>query len=184
MNVRMRALLIIACCALSFPARGQPDDELVAANPLPCVEAATVDNAHSALDVAAGARECVAAQRFDAAAELMVISMAYTFFDTRRVRDASAHAAIKAMMAEATKHLAPVTADSLMSAMDVLNADVGRKQRVCDQLAHLGPPAYAPAYMVERGQEKSVAPGGAALAEGFDPDTAWAQALAFVKCSA
>jgi hypothetical protein len=113
----------------------------------------------------------------------MMVSMAFTFFDTRRVRGASAHGAINAMLGVATAALPPMTGDSLNAAMDALDADVGRKARACGHLRTLAPPAYAPDYMVEPGRESSVAPGGEALVADFDAAAAWAQALAFVKCT-
>jgi hypothetical protein len=112
----------------------------------------------------------------------MVVATAYTYFDTRRVRDTSAHAALNTMFAEVSAGL-PVTAmDTIMAEMDRLDGDVGRKLRVCDHLKQSAPPAYDPEYMVERGQEKSVHRGGDALVPGFDAATAWSEAQAFVKC--
>lgn len=175
--------VLVVGSTLAFEATAAERDALVAADPLGCVDVVSVDNARSAVDIAAGARACNAAGRYDPAAELMMVSMAFTFFDTRRVRGASAHGAINAMLGVGTAELPPMTGDSLNTAMDALDADAARKVRTCNHLRGLAPPAYPPVYMVEPGRERSVAPGGEALVADFDAAAAWAQALAFVKCT-
>jgi hypothetical protein len=156
---------------------------LIAPNPLACVPVTTVTPAHTAIDVVVGARECALADRYADASELMLIATAYAFFDTRRVRGASAHAALNTMFNEATAGLPATAMDTLTVEMDRLNADIGRKLRACDHLRTGAPPSYAPEYMVERGQEKSVQPRGPALVADFDAAEAWSQALTFVKCT-
>ena len=107
---------------------------LEATNPLGCEPATDVQPTSSAADVAAGAVACTEEDRFDEAAELVLVSSAYAFYDTQRVADPSAHGALQALFVESFSSLTEEDASQMNDSMNVLTPDNPRHQALCESL--------------------------------------------------
>ena len=156
---------------------------LEATNPLGCEPANSVSNNSSAADIVSGAVACVEEERFDDAADLVMVSSAFALFDTQRVADKTAHGALQALYAEAFGSLPEEKASQLNDSINEMSPDNTRAQAICEYLADSEPPAYFPGYMVSHGMGAFSSEPQEPLVEGFDEDAAWVRSLDFINCN-
>ncbi len=176
-------LLAMTLCAKAQVTSYENPDSLRAENPLECVSATEVAASSSAADVAAGAQHCTENGRFDEAAALLLVSSAFVDFDTRRVADASAHAARQALFANTFSNQSESDMQSLFGALDSLDPSSAEHQRICEHLRDIGPPSYFPKYMIAHGLQAATDPDAPPLIEPFDSARAWEESLTgFIGC--
>ena len=75
--------------------------------------------------------------------------------------------------------------DLVQEAIVKIAEDRGDMREMCDEIREIGPPAYYPAYMIERGLNASADDSSSLepVDPNFDMDEAWKESLkAFLKC--
>ena len=156
---------------------------LEATNPLDCEPATEINTTYSAADVVAGAVACVEAEKFDEAADLVMVSSAFALFDTQRVADETAHGALQALYSEAFGGLPADQASRLNDSITRMSPDNPRAQVICEPLEASEPPTYFPGYMVSHGLGAFSGESQEPLVEDFDADAAWMRSLDFINCN-
>ena len=155
---------------------------LAATNPLDCVAVEAVSNSHTAADIASGARSCFDEGDDDAMADLMLVASAFAYYDTLRVTDESAHAALTALFADRFADIPSTQRDRVATAIDALADDRDRVGALCAKLADLGPPEYWPTYMLAHGLGTLVGEEKEPAVRNIDRAAGWKQALSFTNC--
>ena len=183
-NLTLIGLALLAGCANNAPVSNyETKGNLAAMNPLPCVNATTVNSESTAADIAAGAKECVKQSKFGEAAELILVASAYVHFDTQRVSDKSAHGALNALFAKEFGSLTESDRNKLFSSIDVLDNNQARKKEICSYLVSAQPPSYFPNYMIAHGMGAFTGSSEEPLITNFNVNEAWSKSMVFVKCS-
>ena len=155
---------------------------LAATNPLGCVDANEVAPQSTAADIASGAKACLEAEDYDRLLPLVMMASAYARYDTLRVTDETAHAALSALFADRFAEASDAQVERLMEAGDAFNADADRHGKVCAVLTSLGPPDYRPDYMIAHGMQAFLDDSDEPPVREIDREAAWRTALEFVNC--
>ncbi len=124
---------------------------LAATNPLGCVASETVSATDTAADIASGVRACIKEGDYDRMADLVLVANAYAYYDTLRVTDPTAHAAVTALFADRFLGLSRSQRRRVLRAVEKLRGDEKRIGGLCATLAAVGPPRYRPTYMIAHG---------------------------------
>lgn len=152
-----------------------------------CVEITELTDQNTPADIYPGIGKCIAAGDYDRAAKLFAVGGVYGRFDMQRVRDETAHQAIRVLQQNV---LGSFSADQGAKLRDVLNHNSKFSQgsaehaAMCASLKSLGPPDYYPTYMVKHGIKglSGGMPGGD-LEKDFDAAKAWSASLdTYVHC--
>ncbi len=185
------AMVLCAMAAHSEDSPGRPriinwesPGNLAATNPLGCVAAETVSASDTAADIASGARACLDEREHDRMAELLLLANAYATYDTLRVTDPTAHAAVIALVADRFLGVSRRERRRVLRAVEKLRGDDERIGALCASMAAAGPPHYRPTYMIAHGlMSFPGAPKQSPLRE-IDTVAGWRKVLVeFVKCT-
>jgi len=183
-NLTLIGLGLLAGCANNAQVTNyESKGNLAATNPLPCVNATSINSESTAADIAAGAKECVKQSKYGEAAELIMVASAYAHFDTQRVSDKSAHGALNALFAKEFGSLKETDRNKLFSSIDALDNNQPRKKEVCSHLVSAQPPSYFPNYMIAHGMGAFTGSSKEPLIKHFNASEAWSKSMVFVKCS-
>ena len=157
---------------------------LAATNPLGCVAAETVSATDTAADIASGARACLDEREYERMADLLLLANAYATYDTLRVTDRTAHAAVIALVADRFVDVSRRERRRVLRAAEKLRGDEKRIGALCATMAAAGPPHYRPTYMIAHGlMSFPGAPKQSPLRE-IDTVAGWRKVLVeFVKCT-
>ncbi len=175
-------LLLVACAPAPITNIGDPDS-LRAEQPLQCVGLGAVVSTYTAADVAAGARSCVDEGKYESAAALVFVSSAMAFYDTQRVRDPSAHQALRLLVPAYLEGADEASRESLMAAIETATRP-GSQASLCSELQRIGKPDYFPQYMIAHGMDAIMSSDLPPLVEEFDEEDAWRATLEFSRCVA
>jgi hypothetical protein len=157
--------------------------EFVSESPLECVATSEVTPDHTPADIYPAVAKCLRAKRLRDAVSLYAVAYAYAMFDVLRVRDASAHQAKDVLELQAFAQLEEADRGAFIAAVQGAAPGTEAAARVCGELARLGPPSYAPRYMIAHGAEAASGNAQQAPPESFDPAAAWTDVLASkMKC--
>ena len=183
------AILIASCTAggLSRSTTGgivtfESPGNLKATDPLDCVSYETISNTHTAADIAAGMKKCLMEGEFDRAAELMRAADAFAYFDTLRVTDLSAHAALSALFVAQAEGTSLSDRQALLSAVESLTAETDRSGHLCEVLSALDPPDYYPTYMIAHGLAAFIPENDEPPLQEIDRANGWREALGYIDC--
>ena len=124
---------------------------LAATNPLGCVAPETISASDTAADIASGARSCLDERDYDRMADLILFASAYAFYDTLRVFDPSAHAALGALFVDRFESISRSQRRRFLRAVDQTKGNEKRVGELCAMLSAVGPPRYHPTYMIAHG---------------------------------
>ena len=156
---------------------------LAATNPLGCVAPETVSATDTAADIASGARACLAERDYDRMADLLLVSNAYAYYDTLRVTDPTAHAALGALFEDRFAYISRSQRRRVLRAVDKLHRDEKRVGGLCATLAAVGPPRYRPTYMIAHGLMSFPGMPKESPLREIDTVAGWRKALVeFVNC--
>jgi len=149
-----------------------------------CILMADAGQALTPADLALGIQECFAAQDMDTAAGMIILLLARTAYDSRRVSDRTAHQAGAMLLQTLGSALSEPEQLALRTALaSVASYGSPGHLLVCETLNTLGYPDYYPAYMIQHGMNAFSNPEAVGLVEDFDPDAAWDWALtSFMHC--
>ena len=162
--------------------RWETPGNLAATNPLGCVAAETVSATDTAADIASGARTCLDEGDYERMADLLLVANVYAYYDTLRVADPSAHAALGALFVDRFAGISKSQADRYMDAFRALVGDGKRLRGVCTMLSALGPPQYRPTYMIAHGLESFPDMREGSPLREIDTAAGWRKALRYANC--
>lgn len=175
-------ILIVGCASENRITSHSAAGNLEARNPLACVSAEAIRPENTAADIAVGALACTRQSDFKRAAELLMVSNAYAYFDTQRVADRSAHGALSALYTETFSRSSDQQMQALFAEVESFTPESERFREVCRLLEGAEPPNYHPRYMIAHGMQAFTDPGTQELVENFDARQAWMRGLEFVNC--
>ncbi|MBD8636743.1 hypothetical protein [Stenotrophomonas sp. CFBP 13725] len=176
---RLPALL--ACLLMPLAGHAKTVDQRAAGNlqatrSLPCTALKDVTANDSPADLMAAIPSCIQAGRNTDGADLFSIAGVFAHFDTQRVADRTAHGAYGALKMNLVASFesagdGPMAAFSAALQDRMAHADAYQKS-LCLLAERLGPPRYAPTYMLSHGMSAFTGK-DTGLVPGFDAAAAW-----------
>lgn len=136
----------------------------------------------TAEDLAYSARACAEQERFDVAAEHLLLMGFYLAFDAQRVEGVELSKLQARLLNESIASLPEPLADGTFFETTVMS-NGGRKHRravLCKLARKMGPPTYDPSYILEF--RLAVANGKTGLVENFSAEKAWERILVEGEC--
>lgn len=141
-----------------------------------CVDIASLAARNTPAEILPGVRKCIDDHDYARGVRLFAVADVYGRFDTLRVVDVSAHAAIPALE---SAYLGQVDRDSIakfQASLKEITDSSSKLGELCTQVRALGPPTYSPTYMTLHGMSAFTGQGGG-LKRDFDRSAAWESAL-------
>jgi hypothetical protein len=162
----------------------ESEGNLASSNPIDCVCLDSLSSKHSPADIYPGMLKCLEAENYEWAAQLFALAGVYGLYDTDRVKDKSAHQAIRVLQMEALSGLSESQQESFLKVMSKeLKAGSKKLESNCAKIREIGPPSYHPTYMIQHGMSAFTKEGGNGLVEEFDSEKTWEKALnAYLHC--
>lgn len=154
----------------------ETEGSLESFKPLECVSADQVSNINTPADIFAGLAKCLELREYDLGASLYGIGMAYGVFDSRRVKDKTAHQAISVLRLNVLGGLNESAISDFQDSIDTVLGSESGHPKICDSLRRIGPPAYHPTYMIQHGMG-AFGVGETGLVVNFEGDAAWSEIL-------
>ena len=183
------AIAVVASCALGGAAASaqvtnyETKGNQQSLSPVGCVDVPSVSRQNTPADIYPGVRKCIEAKDYVRGARLFAVAGVYGRFDTLRVLDESAHAAVPALQYLSFAQIDEAVSAEFRATVKVSFAPGSRELAdLCKQIRTLGPPAYAPTYMTQHGLSAITGTGGGLKAD-FNPSQAWESALTgYLNC--
>lgn len=150
-----------------------------------CIALPQADSSMSPADLALSLQKCLAKDKYQDAARLMVLMLARARFDTYRVADRTAHQAESVLPMTVFQSLRPAQRNRLSAELDRMAADrTGPEYRaLCQEIRALGIPGHDPGYMIAHGMNAVLGRADNPLVAGFNAKKAWADTLRdYIKC--
>lgn len=162
----------------------ESEGNLESPKPCGCIDLSEVTNEHNPADILNGMGKCIELKEFDKAARLFVISGVYGKYDTYRVKDKTAHQALKVLQQNALLNVAEEDKDSLVSSLTkTFEEGSAELNNLCDDIRQVGLPKYYPKYMIQHGIQSFKELEGNGLVEEFDSEESWELALkSYLHC--
>jgi hypothetical protein len=122
--------------------------------------------------------DCVEKYDYYSAVYFFALAGSYTYYDTLRVADKSAHLAHEELLQESLDTIGERKKQLLRSELRDTLANPGKLPAICRKIAGIGAPRYYPRYMILYGTGPLPdSTTGAGLIDDFDSDAAWRKAL-------
>ncbi len=146
-----------------------------------CLTVDMIKTTQTPVDLFGNMKTCIEEKSFDQAATLYMVSQAYGYFDTLRVKDKSAHQAVTVL--QTGTHDLLKQNDDKQAFLLAINTLIEQHDRSCQFLKTLGYPTYTPDYMINHGLWAMKGKKSESLDKKFVPKEAWKQTLiTFMKC--
>lgn len=151
-----------------------------------CISLAEADGRLSPPDLTLGVIHCLKQNRVADAADLMVLMLARSDFDTYRVTDKTAYDAGRVLTLELSQSILLEDRTALRVALAVVqNPGSPEFAGLCQRLRASGVPGHDPGYMISHGMGAFSGTQDAPLVNGFDAAVTWDTVLKdFMHCSA
>ena len=112
-----------------------------------CVDLAGAKAEYSPADLALGVLACAKRGDYDKAVDLFIVMQLRAVYDSKRVKDKSAHQAGQVITMQIRETLGPRKMQKLEAALKVFGGNGSpRHQALCREMKRMGPPDYHPAY--------------------------------------
>lgn len=149
-----------------------------------CVKLTSLNDMVTPPDIYAGMVDCANAGLYTDGAYLFALAGSYTYFDSLRVSDKTAHQAHSVLLRNSMEAL-PV--DKKVALWQEIKNTLGNPTRlpaVCKEISAIGVARYYPAYMVQHGMAAVLgAKPGDGLVQRFDTEAAWGKTLdSYLHC--
>ena len=174
-------LLVASCAGNNGVTNLQSQGNLEAPRPSECVSIGQLNSNQNPADIFVGMKKCLDNENYQIAAEMYFAAMTYGIYDTKRVRDTSAHQGLIVLRMNALSELSELQLPLVQLEIDSVLAS---NAQVCKALSVRGLPTYYPRYMIQHGigaftgKQKN-----RGLVENFNSQSAWAEAIEkSVKC--
>ncbi|GIX21877.1 MAG: hypothetical protein KatS3mg121_0660 [Gammaproteobacteria bacterium] len=148
-----------------------------AAEPFACMEVTAVRLDHTPPELISALRDCLEHDEIERAGRLLFAFYAFAFYDVERVRDQTAHQVVTAMMADLLDGLPEARKAAFVEHIFAFTSG-GWPADLYRDFAALGPPRYAPDYMIAHGMDAILGTVDPRPPAGFDPAAAWRRVLA------
>lgn len=144
---------------------------------LGCVPLSAVTSQHTPADIYPGVAACIKAGAYEKAVPLYALAGTFGRFDQLRVTDATARQAIQVLQMNNFGDLTKEQQDNFRAVMSPA-LDAGPSLTVmCAAIARVGPPKYAPTYMVQHGMNAFLGSAGGGVKADFDSTKGWRDSL-------
>lgn len=145
---------------------------------LSCVPLSEVTSQHTPADIYPGVADCIRSGAYEEAVPLFALAGTFGRFDQQRVTDATARQAVKVLQINNFGNLTKDQQDNFRNAMlAALDAGSSSLISLCSAVNQIGPPKYAPAYMVQHGINASLGVAGDGVKADFDSTKGWHDSL-------
>ncbi|UMY65106.1 MULTISPECIES: hypothetical protein [unclassified Flavobacterium] len=156
----------------------EADGNLESPKPCGCVTIVEVSNENNPADILAGVEKCVESKQFDKAARLFAIAAVFGRYDTFRVKDKSAHQALKVLQMRLVGQMNETDRNALLKSIEKELASGSKElDAICQSIRQVGIPKYHPKYMIQHGIEAFTNTNGNGLVEDFNSEESWNKAL-------
>ncbi|MEM6494024.1 MAG: hypothetical protein AAF650_06555 [Pseudomonadota bacterium] len=136
--------------------------------PLQCTALERVGAASNPVDLYTAARDCLLQDRYEEARAIILLGDVRGRFDTKRVKDKTAHQAVLVAKQSALASVDDERLSALRESFRLLQ-DPSKRLDFCGVVGALAPPSYFPQYMVSHGMGAFAGQSGSgALVEEFD----------------
>ena len=143
-----------------------------------CAPISDLKNSYTPPDLYNGMVECINQDNYTFAVYLFALAGTYSFFDSLRVVDTTAHDAHSVLLGESLGSLDSSKKDALMNELQNTLGNSDKLPEICNELTRIGAPQYYPSYMIQHGMNAIINSSTEdALVKNFDSDTAWKTAL-------
>lgn len=162
----------------------QTPGNLAGVKALKCGPAASLKNTDTPPDIYAGMVDCAKNGRYADAVFFFALAGTYTYFDSLRVADETAHQAHAVLLQESMEALDETMKAQFKKALYAMLGDAGRLPSVCTEISRVGAPNYFPRYMIQHGMGAVLGSNSSdGLVKEFNADAAWAKALtSYLHC--
>lgn len=151
---------------------------------LGCASPDEISSEDTPADLYPAVGKCLEEGHYDLAAFLYALAGVYSYYDTLRVADETAHDAAGVFQRRLIEQVPEAKRKRFISEVTVAINDPKKLAELCNQIKKIGPPAYYPRYMVQHGMQAFTGektPNG--LVPDFDVEKAWTKALSsFLHC--
>ncbi len=168
--------------SLASTAHAQQDSDDIAP---PCLSRAQITASVNPAVMMAALPRCLQEGRTQEAIDLYNFAGVFSNFDRQRVADESAHgvySAMKAVIGESMGEEAQTRFNDALRAQLAPDKAPAYIAGVCKHAKRIGPPSYAPTYMLNHGMAAFTGKGGG-LVPDFNPQQGWQNTLSnYLKC--
>ena len=156
----------------------EAEGNLAVTDSLGCVSIDEVTTDHTPADIYAGIAKCIENEDYINAAQLFAIAGVYGSFDTKRVKDRSAHQALSVLSRQVLSSLDDSQKEAFIKALkEELEAGSNKLYALCDKINDKGHPTYFPTYMIQHGMGAFTDDEEEPLKEDFDAEKAFQESL-------
>lgn len=150
---------------------------------LGCIELKDAKPIYNPVDLFKASRACITDHRYDDAVRLFALAGAYGRYDMRRVADTTAHQAVMVARMEIFDEIPEEESKKFQAAVTELFDNAAKKAAFCAAVGRIGPPSYAPRYMIQHGMRAFLGGTNDGIVENFDSKSAWVEAFSlYLKC--
>lgn len=182
--------LLVVMWLLPFAAYSQitnyeSEGNLAPTHKVGCIQLKETRREYTPADLAVAVVKCADRKEYDMAVDLFILMQLRAVYDTKRVKDRSAHQAGAVLALQIRNTLGAARLKKLQAAFDKFGGDNSpRHKAFCALMKRQGPPEYHPAYMIQHGMTAFTGRDGNGLIRGFRPQKAWRDLLkGYMKCS-
>lgn len=182
--------LALAACASNSGNRPQITNyeapgNLESTQALSCEEVSNLSNTYTPPDLYRGMVKCAEDDNYPSAVYFFALAGTYSYYDTLRVSDSSAHQAHSVLLQRSLNSLKESKKRALWSEITNTLGTRDELSAVCKDVSRIGAPQYHPRYMIQHGMSAFV--GGISsdgLVKSFDSGNAWKKSLSgYLHCS-
>jgi hypothetical protein len=166
------------------PQNYQTSEQLKSKQVFPCIKIDGVTNKYSPPLLYVFMNSCIKEGKYADAVGLFSLAGTYSFYDTKRVADVTAHQAHTTILQEFFAALNKNQLDRLFKELNKTLRDKNKLPVVCTKIKSIGAPDYYPEYMINHGlravteqnKAESEQPANGLIAD-FDAKAAWEKSL-------
>lgn len=147
-----------------------------------CIPIEQARTEYTPADLYPAVTDCILKGEYQNASELFVLASTYSYYDTFRVTDVSAHQAGQALI---VKNITPLNSkypDKMAAMSPYLDSVLMGNAATCAKLRSVGKPTYEPVYMAAHGLRSLTVPYQSLILSNFDTESAWSKALQRARC--
>ena len=164
--------------ALALLLSGCASDQEKRTQILECADASNLRNTYTPSDLYGGMVDCVEQNNYSSAVYFFALAGTYSYYDTLRVSDNSAHQAHKDLLQKSLEIIGETRKQALWEELKNTLANPDRLPAICKEIARIGAPRYYPRYMIQLGMD-AVTNGNynEGLIDDFDSHAAWHKSM-------
>lgn len=149
-----------------------------------CAPISDLKDTYTPPDLYNGMMECINQDNYSSAIFFFALAGVYGNYDTLRVTDTTAHAAISVLTQQSLSSLDNAQKDALSQEAQNTLGNPDKLPMVCNEILRIGAPQYYPSYMIQHGMNAITGSNPEdALVKDFDSTAAWKKSLdAYLNC--